>query len=125
MPVLIVKALPQLNPKMIPPALKKTCIAIAREYGCEPTQVWATWEEIKPGMYVEGDREAAVQPQSSHPPIAELICFEGKSSDIIEKVLLAGARTLAGELGIPENIFITYREVLSGRVVSGNGVIRR
>jgi hypothetical protein len=125
MPVLHVRALPQPHPEKIQSALKKTCIALAEVYGCKPSQVWATWEEIRPGFYVEGDADALVQPGSSHPPICDLICFEGRSDEIIEKVLVAASKTLTAELGIPDNIFMTYREALSGRVIAGNGVIRR
>lgn len=125
MPVLHIRALPQKNPGNNKIALKKTCLAIAQIYGCKPEQVWATWEEIKPGFYVEGNNEALEQPTESHPPICELICFEGKSSDQIERILTTTANVLSETLGIPGNIFITYHEAKSGQVVAGNGLIRK
>ena len=124
MPILNVKALPQNNPERVQRALKKTCLAIAEVYGCKPEQVWATWEEINPGMYVEGENAANEQPEATHPPIGQLICFEGKSSEEIEKVLLAASATLSKELGLGNNIFMTYQEAKSGQVVAGNGVVR-
>jgi hypothetical protein len=125
MPVLQVRGLPQKNPERVQKALKAACLAIAGEYGCEVGQVWATWQEIQPGHYVEGDRDASMQPAQSHPPIASLLCFEGKESEVISRVLLSAGRALSEELGIPDNIFITYEEAKSGRVISGNGIVRK
>lgn len=125
MPILHLRALPQENYPRVQAALAKTCLAIAEAYGCEPRQVWATWEEIAPGFYVEGAESAKQQPAGSHPPIGTLVCFEGKSEEVIEKVLLAAAGTLSRELGIPGNIFLRYEEARSGRVIAGNGIIRK
>jgi phenylpyruvate tautomerase PptA (4-oxalocrotonate tautomerase family) len=125
MPVLHVRALPQTHPERIENVLKETCMAIAEAYGCEPEQVWATWEEIKPGYYVEGRNSAPTQPDNTHPPIAQLICFEGKSANQIEKVLLVAAKILSEGLGIPNNIFMTYVEASSGRVIAGDGIVRK
>jgi phenylpyruvate tautomerase PptA (4-oxalocrotonate tautomerase family) len=125
MPVLNIKALPQENPELIQAALKKTSQAIAQAYGCKPEHVWVTWEELKSGFYVEGTNAADMQPAKSHPPIAQLFCFEGKSIEAIEQVLLAAAQTLSAALGIPNNIFITYHECKSGEVIAGNGIIRK
>ncbi len=125
MPVLQVKALPQADPTRIPDALTATCAAIAEVYGCAPRQVWATWETIEPGLYVEGDVAAEVQPPDSHPPIATLTCFEGRDPAEIEALLTTAARTLGEALGMPGNIFMDYREAASGRVIAGDGVLRR
>ena len=89
MPVLEIRALPQPDPGRVGPALAATCLAIAREYGCEPHHVWATWVTLEPGHYVEGDRPATEQPGQTHPPIGRLLCFEGRDPDTIERVLLA------------------------------------
>ena len=97
MPILHVRALPQKHPRKIKTALKKTIAAIARVYGCDLHQVWATWEEIKPGYYCEGDIEKNQQLKTTHPPICEIICFEGKKPN----------------------------EVKSGRVIAGNGIVRK
>lgn len=124
MPILTVRALPQKRPELINNALKKTTVAISEVYGCKPQQVWATWQELSPGQYVEGDVEASLQPNDTHPPICELTCFEGKSSEEIEQILLVTSQSLSKELGIGDNIFISYREAKSGEVVAGNGIIR-
>jgi hypothetical protein len=126
MPLLQIKALPQKDPSKISQALKETCVAIARAYGCEESNVWATWEEIQPGFYVEGRQGADLQLPNSHPPIAELHCFEGKkNAKEIEELLLVASKTLSQALGMTDNIFISYRELRSGQVISGNGVVRR
>lgn len=125
MPILEIKGLPQKDPKKIKIALKKVTMAIAETYGCKPNQVWATWEELTPGYYFEGSTCAEIQPDHTHPPIAKLTCFEGKSPLEIEKTLKVAANTLSVELGIPNNIFMTFQEALSGRVISGNGIVRK
>lgn len=125
MPVLHVRALPQRDPKRIKGALADACRAISDACGCKLESVWATWEEIKPGFYFEGANGAELQHRETHPPIAELICFEGKNDGEIEKILKAAAEALSEGLGIPNNIFMTYREAKSGRVIAGDGVIRR
>ena len=125
MPILHVRALPQKDSSKIAPALKKTTVAISEVYGCSPQHVWATWEKMKPGFYVEGENEASEQPNDTHPPICELICFEGRSADEVEKLLEVAASTLSKELGIKNNIFMTYKEAKSGQVISGNGIVRK
>ena len=125
LPVFHVKALPQKDDSKIQSALKKTCVAISEIYGCRAEQVWATWEEVKSGFYCEGNRVLDKQPNETHPPICQLICFEGKTPEQIERILSIAAITLSESMGIPNNIFITYQEVKSGQVISGNRVLKR
>lgn len=125
MPILNIRALPQKNEADITTALKKTAVAISEVYGCDPKHVWATWSTLQPGFYIEGEKSADHQPDHSHPPLGELICFEGKSPETIEKVLIVAASTLSQELKIPNNIFISYREAKSGQVIAGDGVIKK
>ncbi len=126
LPILSIRALPQkVSDEKIKSTLKKVCIKISEAYGCEQSQVWATWNEIQPGFYCEGSNSSDIQTDKSHPPICELVCFEGKSKDQIESVLKIAASTLSSGLEIPNNIFITYREAKSGEVIAGNGIVRR
>lgn len=125
MPILNIKSLPQKDPSKVTPALKKTIMAICEFYDCEPKHVWATWEVLEPGYYLEGGLEALEQPCHTHPPICELTCFEGSSDSEIEKLLEITAETLSRELGIEGNIFITYKEAKSGQVIAGNGIVRK
>ena len=124
MPVLQIKALPQQDPSRVQPALKATCTAVAEVYGCAPEQVWATWETIQPGLYLEGRTAADIQPTDTHPPIATLTCFEGRSPEEIERLLAIAGKTLSEALGIPGTIFMEYREAKSGRVIAGDAVVR-
>ena len=75
--------------------------------------------------YVEGSKAAQHQPSESHPPIGELIAFEGKSPAVIEAVLEAAAAALTESLGVPGNVFLTYREARAGQTIAGDAVIRR
>ena len=125
MPILHVKALPQKDSSLISPALKKTCFEISKFYDCDPSHVWATWEEINPGWYVEGESSPALQPRETHPPIATLTCFEGSNPEEIENLLTIASATLSEHLGLQNNIFMTYQEATSGQVVAGNGIVRK
>ncbi len=125
MPILNVRSLPQKDPSLIPKAMKATCEAISHVYDCDPKHVWITWETIEPGFYLEGNLAEDSQPLATHPPLCQLTCFEGKSPEEIELVLQAAAKTLSESLEIPNNIFITYHEAKSGRVVDGNGIVRK
>ena len=123
MPILNIRALPQSDRSKVSDTLKRTAIAISEIYGCEPQHVWATWQDIEPGYYVEGDNTVAEQPAETHPPICELICFEGKPSEQIEEILKIAASTLGEALSIPGNVFITYQEFKSGQVFAGDGIV--
>lgn len=125
MPVLSVRGLPQKDEKLIQQALVNACRAIAKVYDCDESQVWATWTDVKPGLYVEGSETAESQPENAHPPIGDLLCFEGSTPEEIEAVLLAASKALSDTLGLGDNIFIHYREAKSGQVVAGNGIIRK
>jgi len=125
MPILHVKALPQKNKVKVKKALAETTLAISKAYGCEQKQVWTTWTELTPEFYLEGTDSVDIQPTHSHPPICELICFEGKAQEVIEETLIVAANTLSSSLGISNNIFMTYHEAKSGQVVAGNGIVRR
>jgi len=124
MPVLILKGLPQKKPSKIRKALKNACAAIAKEYGSPVKHVWATWEEIKPGMYIEGDVSYKKQPKKSHPILGQLLCLEGKSPEEIERLLAVASETVGESLGMPGNVFITYHEVARGQAVSGDTVVK-
>ena len=89
--------------------------------GCPTNQVWATWTSAD--AYVEGDTPATEQPRGTHPPIARLIAFEGRSDQVIEAALFAVARALSEELDLkPDAPFVMYDEAHSGRVLTGGSV---
>lgn len=125
MPILHIRALPQKDSSRIQRAMRQTCLTIAKLYKCDPEEVWTTWEEVKPGLYLEGETPEDKQPAFSHPPICELICFKGKTTAEIELLLAEATKTLSLELGVGDNIFMIYREVDSGQAATGNGLVRK
>src|SRR5687768_12430466 len=124
MPLLHIRALPQPRPELIPRALLATCFAIAETWDCSPQSVTVTWEEIRPGHYIEGGIAAQSQPAQTHPPLAELIAFEGATQEVIEVLLSETARVLGESLELGENVFITYRDAKSGQVIAGREIVR-
>lgn len=125
MPVLDVKALPQPADVNVPEALRKTCIAIAEAYGCPVEYVSATWQEIAPDHYVVGGLGSAVQqPAKTHPPVARLLCLEGKDDAAIDATLDAAGRSLGEALKLNGNVFVTYQEVGKGRVFDDGAVYK-
>jgi hypothetical protein len=98
---------------------------MARAWGCDLRHCWATWVEIAPGHYADGAALADTQPDGTHPPIADLICFEGGDAERIARTLEETGRALSEGLGIPGNIFIRYVEARSGEVIDGAGIVRR
>ncbi len=125
MPILQIKALPQKSPEALQKAIRRTNQAIAEAYGCEQRHVRTIWEEIKPGCYLEGDEAREQQPADTHPPVGQLLCFEGKDQVTIEKTLLAASQAISSELGLPGNVFISYAEAKSGRAVAGDALLRK
>ena len=125
MPILKVRALPQKDSSLIPIAIKQTTQAIAEHCKCQPSNVWIIWEELKPNSYFEGAQPAQEQPDNTHPPLAELTCFEGLSPAAIEELLAITAKTLCESLKLKNNIFISYHEVKSGQVIAGDSVVRK
>ena len=123
MPVIKITAMPQKDESTIPGVLTGLCLAAARVLGCPPRTVWATWETLKEGHYVEADSAAAVQPRDTHPPLVVVLLKEGRPPDVREHLLSAIAFELCRGLGIEEgNAFITLRELKSGDVYTGGGV---
>lgn len=125
MRVLRITALPQSREVDVTRVLRTLCVELARESGVRPEAFWATWETLEPWRYVEGDAPAQHQPASTHPPLVELVAFEGRSADQVERLLERCAGVLARELRLKDgNVFVLYREAASGRVFTG-GQVRR
>jgi phenylpyruvate tautomerase PptA (4-oxalocrotonate tautomerase family) len=126
MPVVRISALPQpggLEPER---ALAAVTHALADLLGEEPSETWATWDEIPPGRYVEGGDAPALQPAATHPPLVEVIAFEGRPPDLVERVLTTVAEVLESELRLERgNVFVRYVEAASGRLYTGGAVVGR
>jgi phenylpyruvate tautomerase PptA (4-oxalocrotonate tautomerase family) len=124
MPIIEIKALPQKTGVDVTAALKTICVRLADKMGIEPNQVWAAWTTIEPGSYLEGEDTARVQPYGTHPPLVNMMAFEGKSDREIEEAMMTIAEELAKHLQIDkENVFIKYDETRSGRVYTGGSTI--
>jgi hypothetical protein len=123
MPVIQINALPQ-KPGVDPQAVMKSlCRSLAAVMGLKEKQIWATWETIQPGMFVEGSVAALVQPEATHPPVVNLIAFEGRPKELINRMLECVAQTLSEGLGIERgNVFLTYTEATSGRLYTGGEI---
>ena len=81
---------------------------------------WATWEELEPGRYSEGGDAPGEQPRETHPPLVSLVAFEGRPSELVERMLTCVADTLVRELDLaPGNVFVTYDEARAGRIYTG------
>ena len=125
MPV-IRRALPQPARVDTAAVLARVTAALAELLGDRPEGTWATWEPLEPGAYPEGASTPAEQPRSTHPPLVSLVAFEGRPPELVERMLVCVAETLARELGLEAgNAFVTYEEAASGRVYDGGRVVRR
>lgn len=79
---------------------------------------------MEPRNYTEGDQLADEQPEQTHPPIVNVIVFEGATQEKIEKMLKSIADTLCKELKLAEgNVFIRYTQVKSGMIYSGGEIV--
>jgi phenylpyruvate tautomerase PptA (4-oxalocrotonate tautomerase family) len=126
MPVVRIRALPQ--PVLVDPrsVLGAVTTALAEVLGERPEGTWATWEQLPPGCYAEGTVAPDEQPRATHPPLVSVTAFEGRPPELVERMLVCVAETLARELELePGNVFVTYEEATSGRVYDGGRVVRR
>jgi phenylpyruvate tautomerase PptA (4-oxalocrotonate tautomerase family) len=125
-PIVRISALPQ--PGGVEPerALAAVTHALADLLGEEPSGSWATWTEIPPGRYAEGGDAPALQPAATHPPLVDVIAFEGRPPDVVERMLTTVAEALERELGLGRgNVFVRYVEATDGRLYTGGSVVRR
>jgi phenylpyruvate tautomerase PptA (4-oxalocrotonate tautomerase family) len=124
MPVIEITALPQPADVDVGAALAAVTTALAELLGEAPAGTWATWEELEPGRYAEGDDAPAVQPRGTHPPLVRVIAFEGRGPERVAAMLTCVAETLARELRLePGNVFVRFEEARSGRLYDGGAVV--
>ena len=123
MPIIRIRALQQNKNIDVEAILKKLCCGVADAVDFPKHQIWASWEELLPGHYVEGDNGADKQPPQTHPPLVEILAFAGRSQEFIETILKTTADILAQELELHSNVFVTYVEAQSGRVFDGEKIV--
>jgi hypothetical protein len=125
MPVIEINALPQKSHVDIEQTVKSIAIAVAEVLRIPSNKVFCTWNEINKNYYSAGETVAAVQPDSSHPPIVKLTLYEGRTPALIEGAISAIAEELQKSMKSPEkNAFISYLEAKSGQIFTG-GQIKR
>ena len=124
MPVINIKSLPFEDGVKIHEVLKKLNLSVASSINYKPDYIWSYWEFIKPEHYAVGNKVSAKTTKLSHSPIIEILSFEGKNKEEIERVLRTTAKVISEELDIDiGNIFITYKEVLSGMIFDGGDIV--
>ena len=120
-----ISALPQRDGVDTEAALRAVTRAVADALGEDERGTWATWQTIEPGRYAEGSDAPAVQPETTHPPLVRLTAFEGRSAELVERMLVAAADALAGALGLERgNVFVRYEEATAGRLYTGGSIAR-
>jgi Tautomerase enzyme len=119
LPILHVTALPQPGVD-VDRVLATLCGAVAEELGEEPRATWGTWQTA---AYAEGGDLREQQPRDTHPPVVRVVAFEGRSPELVARVLERAAAVLVRELRLEEgNAFVLWDEVRSGRVYTGGAV---
>ncbi len=126
MPVLKIMALPPPPEVDVTAVLSATCVELARVAGVPAHAIWATFLPLAPAHYVEGETAATGAERDTHPPLVELIAFEGRSDALIAAMLETTARCLAEGFRLePGNVYVSFTEAPSGRVHTGGHVRRR
>ncbi|MFC1746064.1 hypothetical protein ACFL35_18875 [Candidatus Riflebacteria bacterium] len=115
MPVIQIKSLPITKEVEVGQIIQKICTNVATLLEIAPKRVRITWEIIDSNCYVEGEKLALAQPDDTHPPIVNVIMLEGRSLELIQKVLIQVATDISDSLKINSgNVFITYTEAQFG-----------
>ena len=123
MPIVEIRALPQNPPVDVPSVLARVCRDLAATLGCREREVWATWETLPPGTFAEADQPAQTQPRDTHPPMVRILAMEGRTPEMIAKMLETVSASLAAALPIDaDNVFARYEELRVGRVAWGGRV---
>jgi hypothetical protein len=123
MPVIQVTALPQRPGTDVSKVLTTLCREVAAALGEEERGVWATWQQLEAGAYAEAGDARSQQPAATHPPIARVIAFRGRSPDVVERMLETVAAVLVRELSLEDgNAFVLYEEALRGRLYTGGAI---
>ena len=112
MPIIIVYSLPPPDPGRIEPMLQEACTGAAHAINKPPQAVWALFQQINPGQYVEGRTPAASPQQETHPPIVTIRLLTGRSPATKRAVAEAVAAAVATGLSVPpENVWIHFLEM--------------
>lgn len=121
MPIVQIVALRQPAGVDVDGASRGVARAVGAVLGEDPSGTWVTWQTLAPGGYHEGDADApSEQPHATHPPIVRVLAFEGRTDELVGRILTVVAATVVAELGLaPGNVFVSWDEVRAGRVHTG------
>ena len=124
MPIVQVTALRQRVGVDLAAVSRAIAVAVSRELGEDASGTWVTWQTLAPGCYREGADDAPLeQPAATHPPLVRVNAFEGRSPEVVARVLSAVAGTLVRELGLEHgNAFVVWDELRAGRLHTGGAM---
>ena len=120
MPVVRIRALPQASAAG-PAVAAAVATTLAEELGEDPRGIWVTWETVQ--AYTEGGHAAVEQMRDTHPPLATVLAYRGRSPETVGRMLRCVGDTLVRELGLePGNVFVTFEEISPGHLYDGEGI---
>jgi phenylpyruvate tautomerase PptA (4-oxalocrotonate tautomerase family) len=123
-PVIEVTALPQADGIDVSAVAASVTRVVAAVVDEEPRGTWVVWRTLGAGEYSEGGEAPAAQPSSTHPPLVEVVGYEGRPPELVEQVLVAVADTLADELRLDRgNVFVRWVDATAGRLYTGGYVV--
>ena len=125
MPFVDIRSLPFKSDLEIGDVVMKIAAALAKTIELPSKEVCATWTFIEPNHYAHGEALASSQGQLSHPPLVDLLAFQGRPPHIVEEMLRVVAFEVSQAAKVPiENVFVNYREATKGRVFSEGDIVK-
>ena len=117
MPIVEIRSLPPKDPTKIPEMLKRCAVDGARAFAIPESKVWALFEEVRPGWYVEGSAEAPHPGDSTHPPLVLVRALSGRDMHKKTSFMKAICKAIGEGLSIPpSNVWIHLIEMEKSHV---------
>src|SRR5438309_1836978 len=114
MPIINIKTLPLDGTIDTAAILVRLIEQLTLEIEYKAEEIWATWEFLPADNYAVGEEVSSTQTNASHPPLIRILAFEGKSPEMIERMIKKVAHLVSEELHIDiKNIFIEFHEAHS------------
>ena len=125
MPFIHVRSLPFEEPLDVSALVESLTKDFAKATGVGLEHVTATWDFLPAGQYAVAGKAAQRQPRGSHPVLVDLLAPDFNSSDDVEGMLHSVASSISKRAKVPiVNIFINYRQAVSGAVFDAGEVVR-
>lgn len=124
MPFVHIRALPQPKEVNIPEILNRICIELGKVIDLPSDETCATWETVQ--FFAHGESVLETQQSESHPLLVDLLAFEGRSPEKIDRMIECVALVVAegSQISI-KNVFVNYREANWNRVFAEGEVVKR